>query len=141
MKLKLLKFGAPWCGSCQMQSREFSETPIGIDIQEIDVDSSSSEDMKLVERYNIRSIPSMIIVDDTGEALKRFTGYTPSDEITRSVSEIEERNMGRFVVIEDFNSCISLVIDPDSGDTYVFDSYHEAKKEAKRCQNGKVVRL
>lgn len=36
---------------------------------------------------------------------------------------------------------ISLVSDPETGETRVFDTSDEAFEEAKDCQNGKVVRL
>lgn len=49
--------------------------------------------------------------------------------------------MERFVVIEDFNGYISLVADPDSGDALVFNTSDEAEEEAKKCQNGKVIKL
>lgn len=46
----------------------------------------------------------------------------------------------KLVVIEDFNGFISLVTDED-GEVKVFDDYNKADKEAKECQNGKVVIL
>lgn len=47
----------------------------------------------------------------------------------------------RYVVIEDFNGNISLVVDEDTGSTKVFDTYEEALIESKECQNGIVVKL
>ena len=70
-----------------------------------------------------------------------FIGYTPSDKIKEAIAKIQENSKGRFVVIEDFNGYISLVADPDSGDTLVFNTSDEAEEEAKNCQNGKVVKL
>lgn len=141
MKLKLLKFSAQWCGPCNMQKRELAENPIGIDIQEIDIDSTVPEDMELVQKYEVMSIPNMVIIDYTDTVQARFIGYTPSDKIKEAIAKIQENSKGRFVVIEDFNGSISLATDPDSGDTLVFDTSDEAEEEAKKCQNGKVVKL
>lgn len=141
MKLKLLKFSAGWCGPCKMQKEELAKNPIGIDIQEIDIDSTAPEDMELVQRYKIMSIPNMVIIDHNDTVQARFIGYTPSDKIKEAIAKIQESSRGRFVVIEDFNGCISLVTDPDSGDTLVFDTSDEAEEGAKKCQNGKVVKL
>lgn len=141
MKLKLLKFSAGWCGPCKMQKEELAKNPIGIDIQEIDIDSTAPEDMELVQRYKIMSIPNMVIIDHNDTVQARFIGYTPSDKIKEAIAKIQESSKGRFVVIEDFNGYISLVADPDSGDTLVFNTSDEAEEEAKECQNGKVVKL
>lgn len=141
MKLKLLKFSAGWCGPCKMQKEELEKNPIGIDVQEIDIDSTAPEDMELVERYRIMSIPNMVIIDNHDIVQARFVGYTTSDEIKQAIADLEEKSKGRFVVIEDFNGMISLVSDPETGETRVFDTSDEAFEEAKDCQNGKVVRL
>lgn len=141
MKLKLLKFSAGWCGPCKMQKEEFAKNPIGIDIQEIDIDSTAPEDMESVQKYKIMSIPNMVIIDHNDTVQARFIGYTPSDKIKEAIAKIQESSKGRFVVIEDFNGYISLVADPDSGDTLVFNTSDEAEEEAKKCQNGKVVKL
>lgn len=141
MKLKLLKFSAKWCGPCKMQKEELKKNPIGIDIQEINVDSTAPEDIELIERYKINSIPNMIIIDNHDIVQARFIGYTTSDKIKQAIADLEEKSKGRFVIIEDFNGIISLVSDPETGDTRVFDTSDKAEKEAKECQNGKVVRL
>lgn len=141
MKLKLLKFSASWCGPCKMQKEELEKNPIGIDIQEINIDSTAPEDMELVERYRIMSIPNMVIIDNHDIVQARFIGYTTSDKIKQAIADLEEKSKGRFVVIEDFNGMISLVSDPETGETRVFDTSDEAFEEAKDCQNGKVVRL
>lgn len=140
MKLKLLKFSAQWCGPCKMQATEFKNNPIDIDIQEIDIDSTNPEDAALVQKYKIMSIPNMVIVNSEGEIQARFTGYTPSSKIREATVQILESYKGRYVVIEDFNGYISLVTDPE-GDVLVFNTPDKAQEEAKKCQNGKVVKL
>lgn len=47
----------------------------------------------------------------------------------------------RYVVIEDFNGLINLVVDPDDGMTKVFDNEADAVTEAQNCQNGTIVCL
>lgn len=105
MKLKLLKFSASWCGPCKMQKAELEKNPIGIDIQEVGIDSTASEDAELVQRYKIMSIPNMVIIDNHDIVQARFVGYTPSDKIKEAIAKIQE------------------------------------EEEAKKCQNGKVVKL
>lgn len=139
MKLKLIKFSASWCNPCKMQKAELENNPIGIDIQEID--STAPEDAELVQRYKIMSIPNMIIINTNDEVMARFIGYTSSDKIKEAITKIQEESKGRFVVIEDFNGTVNLATDPDSGDVLIFETFDEAEEEAKKCQNGKVVKL
>lgn len=47
----------------------------------------------------------------------------------------------RYVVIEDFNGLINLVVDSEDGMTKVFDNKADAMAEAQDCQNGIVVYL
>lgn len=47
----------------------------------------------------------------------------------------------RYVVIEDFNGLINLVVDPADGMTKVFNNKTDAIVEAEDCQNGIVVYL
>lgn len=47
----------------------------------------------------------------------------------------------RYVVIDDFNGLVNLVVNPEDGMTKVFDNEEEAIKEAEECQNGKVINL
>lgn len=50
-------------------------------------------------------------------------------------------DMNRYVVIDDFNGLINLVVDPEDGMTKVFDTKEEAQAEADECQDGIVVPL
>lgn len=102
MKLKLLKFSASWCGPCKMQKEELEKNPIGIDIQEIDIDSTAPEDMELVERYRIMSIPNMVIIDNHDVVQARFIGYTTSDKIKQAITDLEEKSKRKVLIIEDF---------------------------------------
>ena len=141
MELKLLKFSADWCGPCKMQKEELIKNPVGIDVQEIDIDSIIPKEIELIHKYKIMSIPNMVIIGNDGEVKSRFVGFTTSDKIKEAIAKIQEESKERFVVIEDFNGYISLVANPDTGDTLVFDTYKEAEAEAKECQNGHIVKL
>ena len=47
----------------------------------------------------------------------------------------------KYVVIEDFNGLINLVVNPEDGMTKVFDNKADATAEAQDCQNGIVICL
>lgn len=141
MSLKLLKFGAEWCAPCKKQKEEFSNNPIDIEIQEIDIDNATPDELELMDKYKIKSIPTMLIINSIGEVKEKFCGFTTSSKITDVINKLQKVNNERFVVIEDFNDYIYLITDTESGNTKIFSTYQEAEKEAIKCQNGKVIKL
>ena len=80
--MKLLKFSATWCGPCKMQATEFKENPLDIEVEEINIDTNENE---LISKYNVRSIPTMVLVDDEGNELSRWIGFTKSDIIKECI--------------------------------------------------------
>lgn len=137
MKLDIIL--ADWCEPCKLQMKEFNNHPIGIEVHEI---WCNSKDYKsVVSKYGIVEIPYMLLYNDEGVVIDEFKGYTTSDVILDSIKQFKEKNLGRFIVIEDFNGSITIVTNPESGDTLVFDTYNEALAESKKCQNGKIVKL
>jgi len=70
--MKLLKFYAEWCGPCKGLSMVIkgAEDKINIPINEIDIDA---EIITSVE-YGVRSVPTLILIDDNDVELKRHVG-------------------------------------------------------------------
>jgi thioredoxin 1 len=66
--MKLLKFYADWCGPCKMQTMiiKVVEDKITMPIEEVDIDNN----IFMATDMNVRSVPTMIIVDDDGKEVK-----------------------------------------------------------------------
>lgn len=69
----LVDFGAVWCGPCQMLSPIIDE--ISTDLKElkivkVDVDSES----ELASKYNVSSIPTVVIFKD-GQIVETIIGF------------------------------------------------------------------
>lgn len=80
--MKLLKFFGEWCNPCKQQSKlleNFKTVPI----IEIDVD----EEPDMAGDFNIRSLPTMILVDDENKEITRFVGLTKIEEIETFIDE------------------------------------------------------
>jgi thioredoxin 1 len=70
--MRVLKFYADWCGPCKVLTEVIhgAQDKINIPIEEIDIDKNSDA----VIQYGIRSVPTMILLDENNNELKRVTG-------------------------------------------------------------------
>lgn len=80
--MKLLKFTASWCPSCKQLSKvleDFNDVPV----EEVDVEDR----FELADKYGIRSLPTMILLDKDNNEIRRFVGLTTLDKIREFVNE------------------------------------------------------
>jgi thioredoxin 1 len=78
--MKLLKFYAEWCGPCKVQSKIIKDAgdKIKIKVEDVDIDSNVSMSVD----FNVRSVPTMILVDDKTEVeIKRHVGVLKEAEL------------------------------------------------------------
>jgi len=77
--MKLLKFYATWCGPCKGLSMVINgaKDKISVPIEDIDID----QNMDLAKKYNIRGVPAMILVDESGSELKRLIGMADEKKL------------------------------------------------------------
>jgi thioredoxin 1 len=77
--MKLLKFYAEWCGPCKGLSKiiDGAKDKINIAIEEYDIDN----EMMMAQEYKVRSVPTMVLVDDTGAEIKRQVGMVNEEKL------------------------------------------------------------
>ena len=77
--MKALKFHASWCGPCQGLSMVIkgAEDKINMEIESIDIDTSGSKSAE----WRVRSVPTMILLNDEGAEIKRKTGTMNESEL------------------------------------------------------------
>lgn len=78
--MKLLKFGATWCGSCKKLSKMIKESRLDEEITVMEIDIEERGDM--ADDYNVRNLPTLILVTDEGEVICRWSGVG-SDTIAK----------------------------------------------------------
>lgn len=84
--MKLLKFYADWCGPCKMLSKVVEDCKADLDglmvtIEDINID----DNMDMAKKYNVRGVPTLIVVEDSGEEVRRKSGYMMANELIRFV--------------------------------------------------------
>lgn len=82
---KVLKFYSETCGPCKVMSNKLKHLPSEVEIQEIEVGIEANKE--LIDKYNIRTIPTVIIVNSKDEVVKEFKGIVPIEEIISAINE------------------------------------------------------
>lgn len=68
--MKLLYFSAPWCAPCKMLAPLMERVAETRAVEKINID----EDFELAQKFNIRSIPTVVLVDEAEQELERTVG-------------------------------------------------------------------
>ena len=81
--MKILKFFGTWCNPCKALSKAFEDAKI--EHQDIDVD----ENEELADKYHVKSIPTVIVLNNEGEELGRFTGFRNKEQLLEELNKYE----------------------------------------------------
>lgn len=79
--MKLVKYGAPWCGPCKALDHLFETANLDIEIESVNIDHN----VQLAQDNDIKSIPTVILIDDKGKEIDRFIGLKSLDEFKEFV--------------------------------------------------------
>lgn len=80
--MKVLKFYADWCQPCKMLTRILADVESPLPIEEVNID----EQQDVAIKYGIRGVPTMVIVDDAGNEVKRQVGMMNEAQFKNFVS-------------------------------------------------------
>ena len=79
--MKILKFYTTYCSQCKQQDRLLKDFT---DVEIVPVDCDENED--LVDLYNIRSLPTLILIDNN-KVISRHIGITQIDVIKKAIND------------------------------------------------------
>jgi thioredoxin 1 len=85
MSIALLDFWAEWCGPCRMMKPVVEELKSEYKVIEVNVDKDS--DMAL--KYNIRSVPTFVVVKD-GQEVERLVGAISKERLIELIKSHTE---------------------------------------------------
>ena len=72
MANKILRFTASWCGPCKAMATilESIKDDIKVPVEVVDIDVFP----EVAANYYVRSVPTLILVNELGETLKKMSG-------------------------------------------------------------------
>ena len=85
--MKVLYFSTEWCGPCRA-FKPIMQTvtqELGFPVNYVNADYES----ELVEKYNITSVPTLVVVDPMGNAVYRNSGVVPREQLTRTLASFK----------------------------------------------------
>ena len=84
--MRLIKIGAEWCGPCGVMDKRL-ENFNACDYVKYDVDNEDEETLAVIDKYNVRNVPVIVLEGDNGEELAKWIGVVSVDEILKKVNE------------------------------------------------------
>ena len=79
MYMKLVKLSASWCGPCSALSATLHGVnhPLVENMEHVDIDTQISR----AKKYGIRSVPTMVIVNEQDEIIRSLNGNHTKEKI------------------------------------------------------------
>ena len=81
--MNILKFFGSWCNPCKALSKNLEDA--GIENKSIDVD----ENEELTEKYNIMSVPTIVVLDEDDNEVGRFIGSRTKEQLLKELKKYE----------------------------------------------------
>ena len=80
-----MKFYSPCCGQCKVVAMEFKKNPINVSIEDINV----VDNPEIAEKYNVISLPTILLLNDKDEVVETWHGIIKSEVINNKIKEYE----------------------------------------------------
>lgn len=82
--MKLLKFYSKTCGPCRLLSKIIESLKVE-DLEVVSIDIA--ENNSAVEEYSIRSVPTLVFLDNEGKEFHRETKPIPKEKLEQIISQ------------------------------------------------------
>ena len=83
--MRLFKIGANWCGPCRALDKLLEDN--NIKYEHIDIDTPNGEGLSI--KFNVTSIPTLVITDDEENVLRKRTGVPTLEKLIEFIYETD----------------------------------------------------
>ena len=83
--MRLFKIGANWCVPCRALDKLLEDN--NIKYEHIDIDTPNGEGLSI--KFNVTSIPTLVITDDEENVLRKRIGVPTLDELMKFIYETD----------------------------------------------------
>ena len=77
--MKILKFSSATCMPCKQMAKVIDE--LDDDTKSLFEEYTSENDITKFMQFNVRSVPTLVAVDESGNELRRSTGMMTEDKL------------------------------------------------------------
>lgn len=81
--MKILKFSADWCNPCKTLKKIIEDNDFEAEFVDINVD----HDFESVTKYAVRGFPTLVMIDEKENEVKRFVGLMSAQELKDWINE------------------------------------------------------
>lgn len=81
--MRLIKLYSNSCGPCKVLENNLKQA----NIEHENVLVASDKGEELAEKYNVRNIPTLLLLDDNDNLIKKFTGILTPDKLKEFCQE------------------------------------------------------
>ena len=78
-----MKFYSPCCGQCKVVAKEFKDYPIDVPVEDVNI----IENPEVADKYNVKSLPTILLLNDKEEVVETWHGIIKSEVINNKVKE------------------------------------------------------
>lgn len=91
---KIIKMSAEWCAPCRVFAETFHkvekmEKYKDIEFKEIDIEKDDEGEI-LTEKYQVRSVPTTVLLDENDELIYKVMGNIPQKDFIEIIDEALE---------------------------------------------------
>ena len=80
-QMKVIKIYADWCGPCTELEKLLKEC--NIEHESVNIDSMDGEGLSL--KYNIKSLPTLLVTDNEGNLLRKLSGMVSKEKLLKFI--------------------------------------------------------
>lgn len=97
--MKIIEFGAKWCGPCKSMKSVFAKFEKAADVQLERKDLDVEADYDLSEKLGVRAIPTVVWLSDAGKELERVAGVATLAELEAAHRRAEMSSIGEYMQV------------------------------------------